>query len=1695
MLNKLIYLGIIFAVLGVSTAFADIHPEFKNKKGDKLQRNPTGLFDNQKNTVSNLEFFASNYGIFGYDIANRVGGGYWPRNSKNQYIYAGGAWFAALKPRPGAGVDANGKPIYKQYVVVTYDPRTAQSWFVPGRIRDKNDKPTYEADFNDIYKYRTYFSTDFNRTTGEPLDPSDRYNWPVWDTVDKDTLKNSRYFGLYVEDETKRNVETYPKGPAFISGEDIFATFKDTDLNYYQKGYGKAKEEGYPLYVQIENMIYSWGFGQYKDMVFLKYDFINMSPDTLLQCWHAPVMDVDVGRNPFTAFGARNDRVSWYTCDTTLNMAVQWSDPENGERGFGFGYLGFDYLESPSINKYYIIDGEGNKVQVLPSPTMPYPYYFNRDGDTLYPNEDTWDDTGYLRKTRRVYPVEEQLGLVTFQNWSIQDDKVTDEQRYEYMSDANPAKDTGPGDKRYLMATGAYNMLPRDTARVVVGVLLARTAKGGEAEGMDHCDDLTELDKLDRFAQDVYDNNFKSPLPPERPVISEWKPLNNGVMIKWDNTSELSEDDEADGLDFLGYKLYRARRPELDTFNLTQASPSGEFPNGTGPLGWKQIANYQIPTPFYKSSHVSGNGNNEYFTAIDQLALAGPVVNNGQAVPVTEPFDLYALNVMRIPQGALVYDELTSITLSNSPAIKENKLKNKLLPMIAAIDTSGSLNYSFGNTSFSMDIGKEWPKYFHNYAGGNDGFVDANTQNPILYYNYYDEKNNNKLLTDILIGKVYLNRSLIAVNPLHYKKKNIKIDQAKNNWVKYLYTTTGAAQVIGDQIIIRSKMITDTIRTRLRDSTVKINDSTSITIKVKDTIWTPDVNNPGQFIAVRDSFKVDVPKVDSVYYYNTLRNPFGTNEYTIDISVQRTEGELMSDPNAITETLDSVYIWLKNGYARVEWPEVTETYTNKKGQQVTRSIGFEQTEAVRKGVISEIMKRVTNDRTFIDVGDDNKDGFINTQPDPTATEQLINNVNYFYKLIPYDEGDYSRNFPQQPNTTPFSDNFSIITNMVKTFPEASSVGPTPKIEIISKTDDLLGGVYNINFYALNNDRVKQLFAGDTLELSWEPTWLDGQWIPIGEKDTNKAVNYSLLYRNLKLINISDNNKLLYSAQTSFEPVACEGGLLGALTENAGSYVMAVGDSILVDSASIRYVGGQAVYDTITLNRLNSMETIKRRGHFTTGNMELKDWCYQRGFDQDAYGSIGFEYDFVVKQYGGVFRPELIEKLGDAKNRNTIIKKIDQTQQFNPDRVNITQVVNYDESGVRLAGATGNPQFVAPNLQPEKSSFNNGPGDYIVEFLPGGVEKHTFQYGDDPSSANIKSITYDLTYLNVKVTNVTDFKRYDDKIKDSVSIPFKANLENVSLPTSGPRYKVGTGGTLKDYLMSPAYYPHPKNLTAAGRDPLEFYGNFNIYASGWIGLREKGGMPSFLPLIEKLYAYPTNVDYDKTDVRNAYPYSGLQGKYYLSATTTGDDGNPISIDFTHVLNIAGAQYILDFANAGRLVPNLTTDQRQYDANKPELGYPALKDAQDFKPGDQIKLSNWGSALGLPSVGAKVRAVVKTESTDYKYTEDDLKGIGVVPNPYYINHQNQRSPYDAQLYFTSLPKECTIEIYTMSGDLVKKIEHKVGENGQKRAVEIWDLISKNGFRVQSQVLMAVITTPSGEAVTKTFSVVVGSFRIVD
>lgn len=1709
-MKNLIIIFLLFSFGTVPSLKADISPEFKKKwekEGRKNKRKvaPLGYFDNRKNSISNIEFFTSNYGIFGLDIANGVGGGYWPRNSKNQYIFGGGAWFAAQKDISQQGDSI----VRRKYVELSYNPRRGSSWFVPGRIQDKNGNPTYAADFNDIHKYRTYFSTDFDRETGQALVTEEQAwpAWPIWDVIPEDTVKINRYFGLYVEDEDLRNVQEYPDGPAFISEEDIFATFKDSDLNFYDQGFATASAYGYPLYVQIEHMIYSWGFGQYKDFVFLKYDFINFSSDTLWNCWHAPIMDVDVARSPLTAFGARNDRVRWYDCDSTLNMAVQWTDPENGEQGFGFGYLGFDYLESPSVKNYFVLDGQDtlwvdpDVIRIRPNDDppylpedMPYEYILDREGDTLYPSESIFDDRFFLRKTKRVFPVEEQLGLVTFRNWSIENDVQGDNQRYDFMASGEPDGDTGPGDKRYMMATGPYNMAPKDTARVVVAVVLARTSGGGEATG--ECDDMQELEALDIFAQDVYDNNFRSPLPPDRPRITEWLPLNNGMIIKWDNTSELSLDPEGDGLDFLGYKIYRARRPVLDSFSLEPEPPSSEFISGTGPLGWKQIAEYEIPTPFQKSRNRAGNRTEEedYYPLMDSLRVIGPIPNRGLDEPFEE-FDQMAIRIMRIPKGARLYTPEDAAVLTNSAAFSET-VRGKAVPIIATIDT------------FRMN--NDWEKFFLDYAGGLDAFGNSPLSNQGLPGMLFDPgRDNNKLLDSILVGTVFLNRSITPYNPLLYKRKSIQFDASYKARIDSLATS---GNNFGDIITVRRTKITKSTSLVLdEDGEPVIYESDQDSIA--RVYFPPDAEgddiidslvvtfNPGDSLQTLSIREVETTTVDTVFYYNTLKDL--ESSFVIDISVKRTTEEILEDPEHAQTVLDSIYKWAgENSIERIEFPKIKvgvprldenqDTVRNDDGEIVTDPFfyEFEEHPFIREegGVFDEYFTRVTNNRTFIDLGDDNGDGVITYSDDPTATEKLINNVPYYYRVIPYDEGDWVQDISQRPNVTSFSSNFDAIPNLAQTYPEAPPAGKKSEIKIISIDSSRIGGIHNLRFFAIDQERLQQRFAGDTLELTFTPRWFTGELNE--ESDENSTYNFDLIQREVTLRNISDNNKVMFNAITSFEPTACDFGIERQLTENAASYILlAPRDTIRFDTVITDQ--GTTRIDTIDMHKALSLTTDHREGAFTTGNLD-KTWCYTNGFSENAFGILGFEYDYSVKQFGGFYRAHRIEPLDQAATVGINMKPIT----FDPNSagqdldiaitntnvsLDTNALVSIDQSIIDGNQILGLPYF--PNLVPSNTSFNNGPGSYILEFSEGGEEIVELSYGgSSPSAREVKE--FRVPYLNISVRNVTDFKRFDEISGDSITVPVPEEMTNMILPIQEIPDALNEA---QDYN----FYPHPANLVREGRDPIEFYGNYNMFAVGWVDVRKRVNI-----LTRRVsYAYPTDPElgFNDNEIGLEMAFSGLQGRYYLSGEAT--DGSGITVDFTNILNISGALFAFDKANLGTRSP---------DADNPgEAGWELdtsyttedLANITDFQPGDQVRLETYGSAQGLPWPGFSVQAVITEGSNEQTtFTDSELEDVTIAPNPYYITHENQQSPYAPELYFQRLPRKCTIEIYTQNGELIKSIEHDSFEEGGRKAVQVWDLMTQAGMRVQSQTLVALIKADGAE-VAKTFSVIVGSYRVIE
>lgn len=1509
----IITLASFLILFGTMNIFADIAPEYKQSKKDgstnELQaKSYTGIFDVQKNTVSNIDFYTSNFGIFGLDIAHNVGGGFWPRGSTNQYIFGGGIWIGAKKQRPGS-TDPND---LKKYVEISYNPNSGKSWFVPGRIEDGD-----LVDQTDVYRYRTFFSVDF-RTDGTPLANNERGNWPVWDDAINDTLKQNRYFGHFIYDSTTRYRSFFPKGPAFISGEDIFSTYKDTDLNFYEPGAGKMKSEGYPLRLQVEQTIYSWGFGDYRDFIFISYNIINKSSDILQEVWIAPVMDVDIAAFPNYSLGATNDRVRFYDKEDTLNLAVQWSNSDRGEANQGFGYLGFDFLESPAV-----------------------------------------DNDRYIRHDKRVFTNDEQIGLVTFRNWPIAEDKIEAEDRYNYMSAGVKDGDTGPGDKRFLMATGPFNMRPDDTARIVVGMVLAVPTKGANADGS--YEDMEELVFKDKFAQEVYDNNFRTPTPPDRSVIYRQNGFNHSVSIQWDSTAELSKDIYEKGLDFMGFKIYRARRVDLDTFDVNEIKGGGLYPGGKGPFGWKMIKQYQIPTPFLKSVNKAGNDpNNALMPFIDSLRIVGPYMNS-----VGKVIDSLALRVIRVPRGVTLADLSVSY-----PAL------NTATPVIVDIDTS----------IFS----KPWGPYYYKLLT-EDG-VDIKNMAIV------PQEGANRLIDSVMMGVVHLKKAFMPYNRIFYKENTISIDP------NYLKNMTFKDGMMGNWHL---------------DTNIFVDTATGITITKVDTVRT---------------------SIDTVYRLNTLRkSTLSPTGYVIDVLTYDNLSNTLKDTTKYQIVLNELYKYIQDGWVTIDFPD------------------FEQSDGAQHEVIIPYVKELTNNRTLFDIGDDIRvDGYIDRNPDPTKSEQLVNNIDYYYKVLAFDEGDYLQRTPSKVN-----DAFIGLPNITSVKPSANTVSEDPIFEtIISPEDSLkLGGLFNFNMYAIDRDRALQNFAGHDIELTFNPYWNQYSLLFTGRAETD-ALKVGLYQRRAVLKDLT-TNQVLYDGLMNFEIVPCSGEFRGLFTENSASYVMA--DTVIIDSVTQK---------EITFGLRNNKEIITRSGSFTSGDFRDPGYCYAMATLPPAYGTIGFSFDFTLQQWGGRYRPDSLSYTASKQpdeDAVTLVTFIDDIGPIaNTDNIMTTQPVGLDFN--TFATAYG--------------SFNNGPGVYEVEFLPGGTDTLDVVWGANPPdyTNNNKFI---VNYLNIKVTNSLSYKRpVELGSYDSVEVKGYTEIQPMHLPIATEYGYERYNATIRN-LFPRRFYPDPRNLGYKGVDRLnpetnEFIGKFNMGVYGWVNIRNENEIrlprqaarPNYEPFISS------------ADDGSARFYMDRQNRYYLSAFSI--DGKD-TLDFTHILNIGGVQFAIDYANSGRM---FNTGRRWPKVSGYTYG-------NDFQPGDKITLRTLGGALGMPQPEAKVLFRLNNpKGTDGTYTDQLLEKIQVVPNPYFISHEGTRSPYDSKIYFTKLPKKCKIDIYTVSGDLVRTLEHDETTSAMKDSeyMEVWDLLSTNGIRVQSQAFVALITSDDGAQAVKNFSVVVGGFRLI-
>jgi hypothetical protein len=152
-----------------------------------------------------------------------------------------------------------------------------------------------------------------------------------------------------------------------------------------------------------------------------------------------------------------------------------------------------------------------------------------------------------------------------------------------------------------------------------------------------------------------------------------------------------------------------------------------------------------------------------------------------------------------------------------------------------------------------------------------------------------------------------------------------------------------------------------------------------------------------------------------------------------------------------------------------------------------------------------------------------------------------------------------------------------------------------------------------------------------------------------------------------------------------------------------------------------------------------------------------------------------------------------------------------------------------------------------------------------------------------------------------------------------------------------------------------------------------------------------------------------------------------------------------------------------------------------------------DFWSYQDGDGVWDAAWvmwmddrgnGGTLAEECIYTLVPNIVNSAADEYTFTtagyepsvvtsgsENLLDNIKTVPNPYYLFSAYDASTDRRSVKFINLPAECTIEIYTLGGDLVRSLVKE-----DLAATELtWDLLNSIGVPVGSGIFFYVVDAP--------------------
>jgi hypothetical protein len=112
--------------------------------------------------------------------------------------------------------------------------------------------------------------------------------------------------------------------------------------------------------------------------------------------------------------------------------------------------------------------------------------------------------------------------------------------------------------------------------------------------------------------------------------------------------------------------------------------------------------------------------------------------------------------------------------------------------------------------------------------------------------------------------------------------------------------------------------------------------------------------------------------------------------------------------------------------------------------------------------------------------------------------------------------------------------------------------------------------------------------------------------------------------------------------------------------------------------------------------------------------------------------------------------------------------------------------------------------------------------------------------------------------------------------------------------------------------------------------------------------------------------------------------------------------------------------------------------------------------------------------------------RAATTDAVRTSEELSDIYVVPNPYVVaapfepnNPVSRTERGERRLYFANVPRQCTIRIYTLAGELVETIRHDSSLDDGKA---FWDLRTKDNMNIAYGLYLFHVESPEGTHIGK-------------